>query len=47
MAPKGVVEASYPSKCPVCDEAIQQGDRIAFSEAEGTWVHEDCHEEAD
>lgn len=39
-----MVEASYPSRCPVCDEPILIGDEIA-ADSDGEWCHADCVED--
>jgi hypothetical protein len=37
------MEATYASRCPVCDEKIEEGDEIKLT-GDGDWVHEDCAE---
>lgn len=39
------MEALWRSKCPACDEWIEEGDTIA--KEDGEWIHEDCAEEPD
>lgn len=39
-----IIEAEFRSKCAVCGEWIEEGDRIVIEEDE-EWVHEDCQDE--
>ena len=40
------MQATYESRCPVCDEMIYEGDEI--ENHEGEWMHavcaDECHE---
>lgn len=38
------VEATFRSRCGVCDEPIEEGDAIVCVDDE--WIHEHCEEEA-
>jgi hypothetical protein len=38
------IEATYESRCPYCDEKIEEGDQI--EQHEGEWLHVNCAEEA-
>lgn len=38
------MDATFDSRCPVCDEMIREGDEIA-ADADGEWCHADCVED--
>lgn len=37
-----VVRAAHASRCGVCEDAIEEGDRIVL--LDGSWVHAECGE---
>jgi hypothetical protein len=40
------VTATYDGRCPACGEPIKADfDEIVYSQADETWIHEDCGEE--
>lgn len=42
MSRLGVQYAHRKTRCPVCDEPIEEGDPIILRENEEEWVHEEC-----
>jgi hypothetical protein len=38
-----VIEATYSSRCGLCDDVIKDGDDIV--QLSGEWVHADCAED--
>lgn len=37
------MEATYRSRCGICDEMIEEGDEII--EVDGEWIHAKCADE--
>lgn len=40
------IEATFVSRCPMCDESIEEGEWIECDE-DGEWCHKGCVEEAE
>jgi hypothetical protein len=43
MGEHTAIEAEFRSKCAVCGEWIEEGDKIVCDE-DGNWIHSDCEE---
>lgn len=47
MSERPTKEATFDSRCMVCDEMIREGDTIALLELGSEFVHEACAEDTE